>query len=195
MKIKPLCSTCKEKPVHGQGRCRPCYTRAARAGELGPTRKATRTPVRERIQSRVTVDPGGCWLMDGYLRNGYALMRDDEGKQRDAHRVVYEEYVGPIPEGLQLDHVCHTLDKDCGGGFTCPHRRCVNPAHLEPVTHRENALRGVSFSAANAAKTHCANGHEYTPENTYYRKPTHRVCRICNNAAAQAYYRRKHPRP
>lgn len=195
MKTKPLCSTCKKKPVHGQGRCRSCYTRAARAGELGPTRKASRTPVGERIQSRVTIDPGGCWLMDGHLRNGYALMRDAEGRQRDAHRVVYEEYVGPIPEGLQLDHVCHTLAKDCAGGHSCPHRRCVNPAHLEPVTHRENALRGVSFSAANAVKTHCANGHEYTPENTYYRTPTHRVCRICNNAAAQAYYRRKHPRP
>ena len=123
------------------------------------------------------------------------MMRDAEGKQRDAHRVVYEEYVGQIPEGLQLDHLCHTFDKDCTGGHSCPHRRCVNPAHLEPVTHRENALRGVSFSAANAVKTHCANGHEYTPENTYYRTPTHRACRICNNAAAKAYYRRKHPRP
>lgn len=195
MKTKPLCDTCKAKPVHGQGRCRSCYTRAARAGELGPTRKASRTSVRERTQARVTIDPGGCWLMDGHLRHGYALMRDAEGKQRDAHRVVYEEYVGPIPEGLQLDHVCHTLAEDCAGGHSCPHRRCVNPAHLEPVTHRENALRGVSFSAANAVKTHCANDHEYTPENTYYRTPTHRVCRICNNAAAQAYYRRKNPRP
>lgn len=195
MKTKALCNTCKTKPVHGQGRCRSCYNRAARAGELGPTRKAARTPIKERMQARVTVDPGGCWLMGGRLRNGYALIRDAEGRQRDAHRVVYEEYVGPIPEGLQLDHVCHTLDKDCAGGTSCPHRRCVNPAHLEPVTQRENALRGVSFSAANAAKTHCANGHEYTPENTYYRTPTHRVCRICNNAAYRAYYRRKHPRP
>jgi hypothetical protein len=193
--MKQICITCKTKPVHGQGRCRSCYSRAARAGELGPRRKASRTPVKERIQARVTVDPGGCWLMDGRLRNGYALIRDAEGKQRDAHRVVYEEYVGPIPEGLQLDHVCHTLDKDCAGGHSCPHRRCVNPAHLEPVTQRENALRGVSFSAVNAAKTHCGNGHEFTPENTYYRTPTHRVCRACNNAAAQAYYRRKNQRP
>lgn len=191
MNTKPLCGTCKAKPVHGQGRCRSCYNRAARAGELGSTRKASRASVRERTQARVTIDAGGCWLMDGHLRHGYALIRDAEGKQRDAHRVVYEEYVGPIPEGLQLDHVCHTLDKDCAGGHSCPHRRCVNPAHLEPVTQRENALRGVSFSAANAVKTHCAQGHEFTPENTYYRTPTHRQCRTCIRAWVAAYKKRK----
>jgi hypothetical protein len=80
---------------------------------------------------------------------------------------MYELMVGPIPDGYDLDHLCHTSAPDCRQGRRCQHRACCNPAHLEPVTSRENTLRGSSVVALNAAKTHCQRGHEFTPENTY----------------------------
>lgn len=83
-----------------------------------------------------------CWLWQGYLeKNGYGRIVKDGGKKL-AHRVVYELFRGPIPEGLELDHLCKR-------------RNCVNPNNLEPVSHKENVLRGDSFSAKNARKTHC----------------------------------------
>lgn len=76
------------------------------------------------------------------------------------------------------DHLCHTAD--CEGGFTCPHRACVNPAHLRVVTHAVNTLTGNGFAAANARKTHCIRGHEFTTENTLPRRGRYgRRCRTC----------------
>jgi hypothetical protein len=115
-----------------------------------------------------------CWLWTGRLvKGGYGMFflnRDGCVRGRVAHRVAYELLVGPIPEGLTLDHV-----KD-----RCNNTNCVNPAHLEPVTMRENLLRGNTVNARNAAKTHCINGHEFTDENIY-RRPDDgtRMCRAC----------------
>ena len=119
-----------------------------------------------------------CWVWTrGLDRHGYGQFRF-EGKTRRAHRLAYEVVVGPIPEGLQLDHRCHVAD-ECVG-LPCPHRRCVNPAHLLPVTHRENSLRGNGVSRANHLKTHCDYGHEFTTENTLIRPDRgSRVCRAC----------------
>jgi hypothetical protein len=87
---------------------------------------------------------GRCWPWTGFVGpNGYPY-----AGSRLAHRVVYEALVGPIPEGLQLDHLCHTLDRTCPGGPTCRHRRCVSPGHLEPVTGQENAERATTRRAA-----------------------------------------------
>ncbi|MFJ8995588.1 hypothetical protein ACIRQH_34935 [Streptomyces sp. NPDC102279] len=131
-------------------------------------------------------------MFEGYINpGGYGALLDDDGRTRTAHRISYKVFVGPILEGRQLDHLCHTFDENCSGGPSCAHRRCVNPSHLEPVTQRENKLRGVSFSAVNALKTRCKNGHEFTPQNTYYRSPTHRQCRTCNSAQVTAYRKRK----
>jgi hypothetical protein len=86
-----------------------------------------------------------------------------------AHRVSYERYVGPIPEGAHLDHLCRN-------------RACVNPEHLEPVSVQTNILRGVSPSAVNAAKTECLRGHPFDDENTYVCPAGKRRCRACKTA-------------
>lgn len=87
------------------------------------------------------------------------------GRRQPAHRVAYELFVGPIPEGLTLDHLCRV-------------RHCVNPLHLEPVTRGENTRRNDSAPSQNARKTHCIRGHALIPENLYPRKYG-RQCKLC----------------
>lgn len=127
---------------------------------------------------RWRVDENGCWLWTGAVqrskRTGYGL--DTTGRM--AHRLVYEEFIGPIPDGLQLDHLCRV-------------RHCVNPAHLEPVTHRENQLRGFGASGVNARKTHCIAGHAFDEGNTYRQTGNRRACRKCNAEAVRRYKARK----
>jgi hypothetical protein len=122
----------------------------------------------QRLLSRIEIDQNtGCWEWQGYRRRGYGSI--SLGRRGDktvpVHRLAYERLVGPIPDGLQLDHLCRNPP-------------CCNPEHLEPVTSRVNTLRGVSAGAKNAVKTHCPQGHEYTPENTYLADGA-RHCRIC----------------
>jgi hypothetical protein len=119
----------------------------------------------ERFWSKVD-KTDDCWLWTASTNKGYGHF--GEGRRTlDAHRWSYEQFVGPIPAGKVLDHVCHSRDAaNCTTWSECQHRRCVNPAHLEPVTQRVNTLRG-NAGAWNAVKTHCPQGHEYTPENTY----------------------------
>ena len=92
-------------------------------------------------------------------------MKTDRWRTEWAHRVSYELFRGPIPDGLQIDHLCRI-------------RHCVNPDHLEAVTQRENILRGTSPSAKAAARDACINGHPYTPENTKLFRGD-RQCRTC----------------
>lgn len=116
------------------------------------------------------------------MKNGYATFGVDGAKVL-VHRWSYEHFVGPIPDGLQIDHLCHGADDRCVAGYDCLHRRCVNPAHLEPVTARENSLRSTSLWAENAAKRECRRGHPFTDDNTYTTKRGHRACRECHNDA------------
>lgn len=140
-------------------------------------------PLEERFWEKVDKS-GDCWLWTSALSKGYGQFAID-GVQRRAHRLAYTWLVGPIPEGLSLDHLCHGWDATCNLREKCPHRRCVNPAHLEPVPRGVNAMRGHGPWAENARKTHCLRGHELAGENLYLWHG-HRICRACHKLADQA---------
>ncbi len=138
-----------------------------------------------------------CWLWTGGSNGlGYgrfAIRLSGESiRQIYAHRFAYELIVGPIPDGLTLDHLCHNADETCLGGTSCLHRRCVNPAHLEPATSRENTFRSpMAPAAANATKVHCPSGHPYDETNTYVTPEGWRHCRICARARTRAWKARR----
>lgn len=125
-------------------------------------------PVEERFWAKVDVTPG-CWYWNGATANaGYGSFRF-KGRNMGAHRAAYELFIGAIPKGLELDHLCREP-------------ACVNPAHLEPVTHLVNMLRGDNPIANHARQTHCRNGHEFSPANTMWSSAKGRRCRTCNTA-------------
>lgn len=135
-----------------------------------------RVPVADRLARLITKTAAGCWEWAGARdEQGYGRFKlaRDGGRPRwvRAHRWVYEQLVGQVPPGLQLDHLCRN-------------RACVNPAHLEPVTNRINWLRGESPSAVSYRTDTCTAGHPFTPENTYIRpsRPNQRECRECKRA-------------
>jgi hypothetical protein len=125
----------------------------------------------DRIVDKIDFDgPDGCWLWLGHLTKGYGRFQDNFQRGM-AHRVVYERFVEPVPEGLELDHLCRN-------------RGCVNPDHLEAVTHSINVRRG-DMPKRNGEKTHCKHGHEFTEENTY----RHRGARNCKTCFHDSYLR------
>lgn len=126
-----------------------------------------------------TEGPEGCWpRKPDPTRKGYGRVSLN-GRRYEAHVASYLMFTGPIPDGYVIDHLCHDPEK-CDPGPDCPHRSCVNPAHLEPVTAAVNAQRGGGPSGRNARKTHCIRGHEFTPENTYTPPGgSGRTCRTC----------------
>lgn len=139
----------------------------------------------QRFWEHVDKAQDGCWNWTGWLRStGYG--RFYEGKRSWlAHRFSYTVFVGPIPSGLNIDHLCRN-------------RSCVNPAHLEPVTQQENLKRGigtypatVASVKAKRARTNCQHGHEYTPKNTRLTKAGTRVCRACHRDYERKYAARR----
>lgn len=123
-------------------------------------------PARERLFSRLTIDPSGCLLWTGAQASvGYGQIMINR-RNEYVHRVMYRLFVGPIPDGMVLDHLCRVP-------------LCANPAHLEAVSQRTNVLRGGAPAALNAAKTHCFRGHPFTPENTVT-DGRRRRCRACD---------------
>ncbi|MFF2502163.1 HNH endonuclease signature motif containing protein [Streptomyces sp. NPDC058067] len=128
-----------------------------------------------RLWGSVEPDEAGCWIWTGRLdHRGYgrfSLRR----RILLVYRVTYMLLVGEIPAGLHLDHLCRV-------------HACCNPAHLEPVTCRENILRSpIAPAAINARKTHCQKGHEFTPENTVA-TPTGRGCLTCQRERGRRRY-------
>jgi hypothetical protein len=134
----------------------------------------TRRPTPDRFFEKV--DAGDCWLWTGTLAGGgYGWFLAD-GKSTPAHRWAYEYLVGPIPDGLDIDHLCRV-------------RRCVNPDHLEPVTRIENVRRGYS-STHQRVKTHCPQGHPYVGWNLLVDHGRRR-CRTCTNERERRWRRAK----
>ncbi|MFC7842519.1 HNH endonuclease signature motif containing protein [Streptomyces sp. NPDC057382] len=168
---QPATPTCADCGLHwpgqrfARGRCRTCYGRLIRKlkaeGTFAPVE--TSRPIGDRLFEKTTPGHGGCVIFTGHLNNnGYGTIGEGgkHGRSLYAHRVAYELLVGPIPAGLVLDHRCSTP-------------RCINPRHLEPVTQEENVRRAAE------KRTHCAQGHEFTPENTRHRPGRGRECRAC----------------
>lgn len=129
----------------------------------------------QRFLRHVTVDDNGCWIWATVQHAPrYIAFYGGPGKHEKAHLWAYKHFVGPIPDGKHLDHTCHSADLACSGGDSCRHRRCVNPAHLEPVTPLENTRRG----RGHGKETHCPQGHEYDELNTRT-YGGRRYCRAC----------------
>ncbi len=167
-----------------RGWCIKHYRRWQRYGDPGFAKMPRVTSPADalgRLQ-HVVDSATGCWLARRGVdkkHTGYASVWF-QGRNHLAHRLSYQVNVGPIPEGLQLDHLCRR-------------RECFNPEHLEPVTARENILRSpIAVATLNAAKTHCPQGHEYTPENVYDVPASSpgrgRQCKACGRACAKRKY-------
>jgi hypothetical protein len=138
--------------------------------------------VQNRIRTNSTLDAGtGCWMWSSKVgRDGYGLieLRGPAGGRssrhwRVAHRVAFEAFVGLVPSGLELDHTCRV-------------RSCVNPDHLEPVTHAENVRRAKPYGLTAS----CRRGHSFTLENTRT-SGARRVCRQCEAIRSADYRARR----
>lgn len=185
---RPPCIDCGSTEFYARERCHSCYDRLRKQMRCGGqwVRLVGEGTALERLMAEARTSSQGCILYGGTIMNrGYGQICLG-GRQMLAHRAAYELLIGPIPDGLVIDHRCHNQDLGCRGGDNCPHRRCINVEHLEPVTLAENTRRGHA-SWINARKTHCPSGHPYDEANTHW-YDGRRYCRACNNAI-----RRKKP--
>lgn len=135
-------------------------------------------PTNERFWAKVD-KTDTCWLWTASTTFGYGRFREGSRLYR-AHRWSYEALVGPIPEGLVIDHLCRV-------------RACVNPDHMEPVTLCENTMRGESFSAKHARATECPQGHPYDETNTYVDSRGRRGCNECRRERSREQRRKEQP--
>ena len=139
----------------------------------------TDTPLPDKVKARITLAPNGCWEWNGPLTSaGYPKINRIVAGRREhfAHRFVYVVLVGPIPQGLEIDHRCYN-------------RRRVNPTHLEAVSHAENAARGHWHEIDTPKRASCRNGHAWTEKSTYRRTDGRRECLICRRARAVEHKR------
>lgn len=171
--MRPTCSEgdCDRK-VYARGLCQRHYI----VDQYRDTPPPTDEEIARRIWPKV-IKTETCWLWTGarHAKYGHGMFGYNamgRNVTRYVHRWVYEQLVGPIPEGLVLDHV-----RERG----CTNTNCCNPAHLEPVSNGTNTLRGVGPTADRARQTHCKRGHPLSGENLYvHPKRGHRHCRECS---------------
>lgn len=180
---------CSNEANGARGWCRKHYRRWQRNGDPEKTTHPERghiysppAPPEERFWNQVDkngpiptfrpdFDP--CWIWIGLKREGYGRFYPVRTTPVAAHRFSYELLKEPIPSDEEagyrvvIDHLCRVTS-------------CVNPNHLEVVSHQENVLRGIGFAAVYAARTHCINGHEFTEENTSRSKTRARRCLTCH---------------
>ena len=135
--------------------------------------------IQERFEEKYIPEPNsGCWLWFAGMACGYGAFKVAEWGEQRAHRVSYLLYKGEIPRGKELDHLCRV-------------KCCVNPEHLEAVTHAENMSRSpIGAVPINGRKTHCKYGHPFAGDNLR-KNHRRRVCRICERAASKRKQIRK----
>lgn len=163
-------------PIKAVGLCGKHYERKRVHGDPSVKLTAYGDSLPQRLASKVVMDGGllGCWLWQANIDiYGYAIVKVD-GKNRKAHRVAYELFIGPIPEGHDADHLCRV-------------RHCVNPLHIEPVTSAENQRRGLN----GVLKVECRNGHPYTEKNVRLDSRGRRRCVLCAKAAQEKYQQKQ----
>lgn len=131
----------------------------------------------KRFRAKCLKLVGGCWEWTGHRAFGGYGQFFDGGRLVQAHRWAYERWVGPIPKGYEAHH-------------RCEYPPCVNPAHLQALTPRENTLASDTIAARNAAKTHCIHGHPLSGDNLLMRG-TKRKCRTCKRAEDLASWHRR----
>lgn len=172
--------------IHNRG-----HGRHRKDGEDRMKRICTTENLLDRLATQITVGDD-CWLWTGTpMKIGYARIVND-GRRPYVHALMYELLIGPVPSGMTLDHLCHTNDPACPGGNYDPHRRCVRPSHLEPVTLAENKARGRSPHAVHARKSHCPQGHPYDNTNTYrVRRKNGNLSRVCRKCCLDGQRRRR----
>lgn len=159
------------------------YARWHKHGDPLVVKRANVRPAADRFWEKVDKrGPNECWLWMGTaMGKGYGQFHRGVGLgATPAHRWSYEQEFGPVPEGMQLDHVA---------ARGCSSKLCVNPAHLEVVTNRVNSLRSNNVGAINAAKTHCAQGHPLDGDVRVVRNGDNirRICRICERESGRRY--------
>jgi hypothetical protein len=173
-----ICSVTNcRRPRHSRGLCARHYQRQRQYGTIDRTTDQS-YDVSFRFWRHILLEDvlgDGCWLWRGTTAKGYGVFSVYVGKLKTTvrvHRFAYEQMVGPIPAGMTIDHMCHDSSV-CAGGVDCPHRRCVNPAHLAVATIGENAGR----SLRGRRKLTCIRGHalDYSTG--------HGICNTCRNQA------------
>jgi hypothetical protein len=162
------------KAVAARSWCSAHYMRWKRTGSPeGTNRKSPE----ERFWLYVDRSRQGCWRWIGSLStHGYGQLSVNK-RPVFAHRFSYELHTGPIPKGLDIDHLCRV-------------RNCVNPQHLEAVTRKVNLSRGISPSAVAVRTGKCSKGHPFDESNTYVTSEGKRRCRKCQSNRQRAYNRR-----